>query len=118
MFEMTEKDELFQILSDVYKEAYGVRPRFYKIDDMSIEDLQNEIDSISKIAEEEYKRQCEIEAENLVEFRKLIASTINMGAKDVETAIRWICDDEHDIGYIEFYNGIAYGSINKILAEQ
>ena len=43
----TEKSEAISLLSDIYKDAYGFRPRtVYNYDAMSIDDINAEIDAI------------------------------------------------------------------------
>jgi hypothetical protein len=41
-----DRDELANIYSDVYKEKYGIRPRWMKFDDMSTEELRAELERL------------------------------------------------------------------------
>lgn len=48
--ELDEKESFYSVLSDVYKEKYGLRPRgIYNFDKMSLQDIKNEIDELSKM---------------------------------------------------------------------
>jgi len=117
MNDMAEKEELFSILSDIYKEAHGIRPRFYNLEEMSIQDLKDEIDRVSEQADEAFKQEQAFQENALIEFKALINDMIEMGARDTETAINWIMDGENDYGYVEFLHNIPYGSIETILQE-
>ena len=87
-----EKVEALSLLSDMHKDAYGFRPRYYNSEAMSIADIQEEIEKCSKVisknlAEEEIHLQ-----EDIKTFKALIIKTIVLGADDFKTALRWIFD--------------------------
>lgn len=93
------------IFSDLHKDARGYRPRgheFYtatparkqEIWDAMCDELENEI---------ERERRAQLDAQRLFEER--ITETIEMGAGDRDTAIRWICDAEDITGYDAAYGG-------------
>ena len=44
--ELPEKDQLASTYSDVYKEKYGIRPRFMRFDEMSVEELKAELERL------------------------------------------------------------------------
>lgn len=101
---MSEKDQLLQYVSDMYKSAYGVRPRgFY--DDHSVEQLKVLLDDLSATADEVYEQEQKQEQANIVAFENLIAETISNGAGNRKTALRWLLDDEYDVGYFAYMNG-------------
>lgn len=93
--ELSELEQLQSIYSDVYKDAYGFRPRgmssklWYNVDA-----LKEELESLNgavarRIAEEEEDEKVAIEI-----FEKSVTAMIEAGANDRETALRWIFDAE------------------------
>ena len=112
--QLTERDQLLTYISDVHKDAYGFRPRG-SYDNYSVVELKAELDRLCEIAEEEYKRQQELEAEAYKALHKHLADLVSIGARDFKQALAWDIqaeDCEHD-GFIDygFYcykKGIAY----------
>ena len=104
-------ETLHGIISDMYKDANGMRPRsiqyWERLD--TEEKCLAEMDSleVAVIAVIDQERLNEKAA--IVKFEQLIAATIEMGAWDRETAIRWLLDDEPDNGFFEFQHGLPYG---------
>ena len=114
--EMSRKDQLAAIHYDLYKDVNGVRPRWYNYDEMSELDLERELDSL----EEQLKVNMELEKRaqevSIKAFEKHVVDTMCMGAKDRETALRWIMDASDACGdweYFCFQNGLPYGYFNK-----
>ena len=106
-------------LSDYYKDAHGFRPRHYKLW-WSYDELDAEIEYLSKVAEENYKAECAREEKALRAFEELIEETINHGAKDVETAIRWLMDGEDvdveyrlDVEHFFWGHGLSHEKIDE-----
>jgi len=112
--QLTEREQLLTYISDVHKDAYGFRPRG-SYDNYSVVELKAELDRLCEIAEEEYKRQQELEAEAYKALHKHLADLVSIGARDFKQALAWDIqaeDCEHD-GFIDygFYcykKGIAY----------
>ena len=110
------KDDLYSYISDASKDAQGFRTRM-DISGMTIEQLMVEADywegRVIEAIEEDRAR----EAEAVIEFEKLIADTIELGAADRETAIRWLkANDEYneyDEGYFEYTYGLPYGYLKN-----
>jgi hypothetical protein len=46
--EINDKQALYDLYSDFYKEKHNIRPRWVKLDDVSIEDLRSMIDELEK----------------------------------------------------------------------
>lgn len=108
------KDDLYGYISDASKDAQGFRTRM-DISGMTIEELMVEADywegRVIEAIEDERAR----EKEAVAEFEQLVADTINMGAGDRETAIRWLKSSdewyENDESYFEYSWGLPYGYI-------
>ena len=91
--ELTEREELLDMYSDYYKEAYGFRPSNWSyIYAKTTEEL---LADFARFAEE-----CKVNAEfeafqaaaAVEEFKASIANTIAIGAGDEATALRWIAE--------------------------
>ena len=65
---------------------------------MSLQELKDEADYISKAVSESMEEEARIEQEREAEFKALLQDTIELGAGDEETALRWLTQDE------EFYH--------------
>lgn len=51
----SEKEDLFQLYSDMYKEMYNIRPRWLRLDDTSEDELRAMINDLDQHYEEEIK---------------------------------------------------------------
>ena len=112
--QLTEREQLLTYISDVHKDAYGFRPRG-SYDNYSVVELKAELDRLCEIAEEEYKRQQELEAEAYKALHKHLADLVNMGAKNFKQALAWDIQAEEcehdgfvDFGFYCYKKGIAY----------
>jgi hypothetical protein len=97
---------------DMYKDAYGVRPRGIDTTDWTEEEFMAEFETLGRVIEREEIARKEAEAEAIVKFEQHVTNTICMGAKDRATALRWIMDAGHADGdweYFCFLNGLPYG---------
>ena len=81
-----------------HKDAFGTKGRHYDFNSMSLQELKDEADYISKAVSESMEQEAQIEQEREAEFKALIQDTIGLGAGDEETALRWLTQDE------EFYH--------------
>lgn len=107
-------------LSDLSKEAYGHRVR-YDTDNMSDAEIDAELDSLHKIAEQRWNEDKLREQEAVKDFEDSITSTIAAGAGNRETAIQWLWDAEEDQymtqGYFEYGLGVPYGYLDEWFKE-
>lgn len=107
------------IVSDLHKDAYGFRPdqswwenwtsstddEKQKIWDVLIENLE------ASIAEEN-----QMQAIAISNFEDRVQETIQLGAKDRETAIRWLLDASSANGDLEYFcylNNLPYTYFKK-----
>ena len=116
------KDELYGYISDASKDAQGFRTR-YDISDMTIEQLMVEADywtgRVIEAIEEDKIR----EAENKADFEAAIAATIEAGAADRATAVRWMydayCEAENwDMGLDHWFWSMGLGYSDSHTYEQ
>lgn len=108
------------VVSDFHKDAYGFRPSqdwWIYWSSMSDAEKQAEWDSLG-LAMDIRSRQAEIdEAWAINKFEKLVATTIEAGAKTREDALRWIMDAsgcDGDWEYLCYHNGLPYHYFKKV----
>ena len=106
------REEMAAVFRDVYKDAYGIRPRFSTAD-WSIEDFEREFVSLQETIDYNYKIEKEAEQVSIKDFERFVSNSMSKNGIDRVTALRWIIDGEYDIGYVEFQYGHPYGYIEK-----
>jgi len=90
--ELSRKEQLAATHYDFYKDVHGVRPRWMNYDAMTEQELEQELESLSKQAEVVFAEEKKAEEEATANFEQHVTNTICMGAKDRATALRWIMD--------------------------
>ena len=119
--ELPELEQLQSTYSDAYKDAYGFRLRGMSSEQWnSVEWLKAELEFLNgevarRITEEEEYEKVAIER-----FEKSVASMIEAGAKDRETALRWIFEaedldinDKFDRESLCYQRGLPYHYFRK-----
>ncbi len=107
------------IVSDLHKDAYGMRPSeswWYGWTHATDEYKQYQWNHLLEVVEASIKRDDEDKAWAIETFEKLVASTIEAGAKTREDALRWImdasiCDGDWD--FLCYEHGLPYGYFKK-----
>jgi hypothetical protein len=99
---LTRIEELQSIFWDMYKDAYGIRPRGISTHLWDEAKFNREFDFLkSEIADNELLRKAaEEKAAHAFEMR--VQSVLACGAKDREMALRWIHEAEGSNGDDEF----------------
>lgn len=123
MRELTELEELQGFYSDMFKDAYGFRPRGMTPDTVEeiraeLDDLQDEVDRI--LEEERQERK-----EAVASFEARVQEVIGIGAGDRETALRWIAEGSgyeilipHDVEFFLYDCGIVHTDYGRALAKE
>jgi len=117
--EMTVLEQMQCQFWDMYKDAYGVRPRGIDTTSWTEADFEAEFQMLGKVIEQEDIARKEAEAEATAKFEQHVTNTICMGAKDRVTALRWIMDASQADGdweYFCFLNGLPYGYFKEMEA--
>jgi hypothetical protein len=110
------------IVSDLYKDAYGSRPGegFWCHWDESTSDEKQEIwDNLCSTLEREVERERELQRKAVADFEERIGFALRHGANNRVTAIRWICEAykvQNEPGtmgweHLEYELGLPYGYI-------
>ena len=96
---------------DMYKDAYGVRPRGIDTSAWTEAEFEAEFVSLAKTIDANYKQQLAQEAVAQHDFEMRMLSLLQTGAKDREMALRWIHEAEGSNGddeYLCFLLGLPY----------
>ena len=115
--QMSDLEQAQCIYWDMYKDAHGVRPRGIDTSTWTMQDFQLEFASLQEvIVREEANRQV-AEKEAVAKFEQHVTNTICMGARDRETALRWIMDASNANGdweYLCYDLGLPYHYFRKV----
>ena len=115
--EMSELEQAQCTYWDMYKDAYGVRPRFIDTTKWTVEDFEAEFVSLATAIEQaETQRKAE-QAESIAKFEQHVMNTICMGARNRETALNWIMDASNANGdweYLCYDLGLPYGYFKQV----
>jgi hypothetical protein len=101
---------------DMYKDAYGFRPRGIDTSTWTESDFEKAFDSLAEAISAGEKARAEDEARAIVRFGKLVEKTMQAGACDRETALRWIMegsDCNGDWEYLAYRHSLPYDFFKK-----
>jgi hypothetical protein len=104
---------------DMYKDAYGHRPRGIDTSSWTLAAFDAEFERLGKIIEDDYQQRKLAEAASVARFEEQVKSFITMGANDREAAIRWFHEAEQTNGdheYLCYCLGLPYGYFRKLEA--
>ena len=114
--DMTDLEQAQCTYWDMYKDAYGVRPRGVDTSTWTLADFDAEFKSLGTAIEQEDVARKEAEAEAIAKFEQHVINTMCMGARDRETALRWIMDASTangDWDYLCWDLGLPYHYFRK-----
>lgn len=104
---------------DMYKDAYGVRPRGIDTTGWTEAQFEAEFEQLGKTIEANYKEQLALEAKAIELFELRVQDLLSSGAKDREMALRWIHEAEGSNGdeeYLCYLLGLPYRYFVKEVA--
>lgn len=115
--------QLISYISDAHKDAYGFRPRHFDYDAMSINELEALSDEISEEVTREIEREEARKTEAVTSFKGFVNEMIGWGAKDRQTALRWLTENEtfnhiQDIEHWVYNQGILFTDYGKGLVKE
>jgi hypothetical protein len=122
-YELTHRENMILLYSDFHKDAYGFRPRTVNVYALTTEELEADFDRFEQVCADNRLEEKAAEAEADMAFQALIANTIQMGAGDEATALRWIAegaveDYGYDYEHFLWSQGIAYSKYGKEIAKK
>ena len=115
--EMTTLEQYACQYWDMYKDAYGVRPRGTDTSSWTEADFEREVVQLSKTIDENYREQLVQEERAKHDFEMRVLSLLQPGAKDREMALRWIHEAEGSNGdedYLCYLIGLPYSYFRKL----
>ena len=113
--EMSALEQAQCMYWDMYKDAYGVRPRGIDTSAWTLEDFDAEFEVLGKSIQREEIERKEREARAIVEFEDRVTNLMHTGTNR-ERVIAWLMDAEGangDLEYFCFTQGLPYGYFRK-----
>ena len=110
--EMSDLEQASATWWDMYKDAYGFRPRGVDTSDWTLDLFRKEMDYLQEIIERNHAQRLIEEDAASHDFEMRVADLLRSGAKDREMALRWIHEAEGSNGddeYLCFLVGLPYG---------
>jgi len=115
--ELTTLEQYAGIYWDMYKDAFGIRPRGIDTSAWTEADFQAEFKELGEIIDREEKIRVQAEQNAVFSFEKRVDDLIFSGAKDRATAMRWIHEAEDTQGddeYLCYTLGLPYMYFRKV----
>jgi hypothetical protein len=114
--EMSKLEQAQCIYWDMYKDAYGFRPRGIDTSAWTLEQFEAEFQVLGSVIEREEIQRRGSEQKSVVDFEARVETLIGAGAKDRATALRWIHEAEDTGGddeYLCYTLGLPYQYFRK-----
>jgi hypothetical protein len=115
--ELTTLEQYAGIYWDMYKDAFGIRPRGIDISAWTEADFLAEFKELGEVIDREEKIRVQAQQNAVFSFEKRIDDLIFSGAKDRATALRWIHEAEDTQGddeYLCYTLGLPYMYFRKV----
>jgi len=114
--EMSPIEQAQCIYWDMYKDAYGVRPRGVDTSGWSLEYFEEEFKVLGRVIEQEEIARKESEAQAIVRFEDRVTNLMHTGTNR-QRVIAWLMDAEGvngDYEYFCFTQGLPYGYFKEM----
>jgi len=114
--ELSDLEQAQATFWDMYKDAYGVRPRGVDTSAWTLDDFTSEFVILGQAIDREETARKASEAQAVTAFERRIAELISTGARDYEMALRWIHEAEETRGdddYLAWTLGLPYQYFRK-----
>ena len=83
-----QRYELIELIHNLHKSAYGIRPRYIDFDSLSIQDMLHEVDHLAEASRHLLERESDEEYSARL-FKESVDMMLVCGAGDRVTAQRW-----------------------------
>jgi hypothetical protein len=113
--EMSALEQAQATYSDMYKDAYGVRPRGVDTSAWTLEQFEAEFKILGQAIEQEETARKASEAQAIVKFEDRVLNLMHTGTNR-ERVIAWLMEAEGadgDYEYFAFTQGLPYGYFRK-----
>ena len=114
--EMSELEQAQCTYWDMYKDAYGVRPRWIDTTKWTLEQFEAEFASLGEAIEQAEVQRKTAEAQAIAKFEDTVTNLMHTGTNR-ERVIAWLMDAEGANGdheYFAFTQGLPYGYFKKV----
>jgi len=114
--ELTTLEQYASIYWDMYKDAFGIRPRGIDTSAWTEADFLAEFKELGEVIDREEKVRVQAQENAIFSFEKRISDLMFLGAKDRATAMRWIHEAEDTQGddeYLCYTLGLPYQYFRK-----
>lgn len=114
--QMSRKDQLAATHYDFYKSVHGIRPRWMNYDEMTEQELEAQLEQLSKESDIQEKEDDIREAKASEDVEHVILNLRMSGAVDRAMAVRWLHEAHGTSGdneYLCFTLGLPYGYFDK-----
>ena len=114
--EMSPLEQAQATYWDMYKDAYGVRPRWIDTTQWTLADFEAEFASLATAIEQAETQRLADEAEAIVRFEDRVLNLMHTGTNR-ERVIAWLMDAEGANGDFEYFcytQGLPYGYFRKV----
>ena len=114
--ELTQLEQAQATFWDMYKDAYGFRPRGIDTSTWTLEQFDAEFEGLSVAIDAAEQERKTAEAKATDAFERRVAELISTGARDYEMALRWIHEAEETNGdddYLAWTLGLPYQYFRK-----
>ena len=115
--ELTTLEQYAGIYWDMYKDAFGIRPRGIDTSAWTEADFEAEFKELGEVIDREEKVRVAAQQNSVFSFEKRVDDLIFSGARDRATAIRWIHEAEDTQGddeYLCYTLGLPYMYFRKV----
>lgn len=112
--ELSELEQLESTYCEMHKDVYGVKARWYKAE--SVEQARRDLEALGRSLEIELAREQDEHNKAILRFEATIKQLIMTGARDRETALRWLHQangTEGDNEALEYRLGLPFDYIKK-----
>ena len=113
--EMSELEQVQCTYWDMYKDAYGVRPRWIDTTKWSLADFEAEFASLATAIEQADVQRKTAEVQAIAKFEDTVTNLMNTG-NSRERVIAWLMDAESangDFEYFSYTQGLPYSYFRK-----
>ena len=114
--EMSELEQAQCTYWDMYKDAYGVRPRWIDTTKWTLEQFEAEFSSLATAIEQAEIQRKNAEAEAINKFEDSVTNLMHTGTNR-DRVIAWLMDAEGANGDFEYFcytQGLPYGYFKKL----
>ena len=114
--ELSDLEQAQATFWDMYKDAYGVRPRGVDTSAWTLDDFTSEFVILGQAIDREETARKASEAQSVTAFERRVAELISTGARDYDMAMRWIHEAEETNGdndFLAWTLGLPYQYVRK-----